>query len=214
MKCRNAPRSVSQSRSGIRRRAGASHRPLASQSCREAGLLASPAAPLWFWDRPKLSCSTAACCAYAPVHSEVFAFWSLTKGRSEDTEAVSLLGQQESRASSKHSWTWAPLPRFPYTSAAMTSQRSLQRETLCWHWVSSVSLGCICPWEDKMENAKDAITPKSGGNVEVLLKALMCELTYQQPPSVYLQNCFLLTGFSGRYWIRACNPGLLYAIFL
>lgn len=50
-----------------------------------------------------------------------------------------------------------------------------------------------------MENAKDAITPKSGGNVEVLLKALMCELTYQQPPSVYLQNCFLLTGFSGQY---------------
>lgn len=147
MKCRNAPCSVSHGRSGIRRRAGASRQPLASRSCREAGLLAPPAAPLWFWDRLKLSCSTAVRCAYAPVHSEVFAFWSLTKGRSEDTEAVSLLGWQQSRASSKHSWTWAPLPRFPYTSAAMTSQCSLQRETLCWHWVSRVSLGCVCPWK-------------------------------------------------------------------
>lgn len=36
------------------------------------------------------------------------------------------------------------------------------------------------PWEDKMENAKDEITPERGVNVEVLLKSLMCELIYQQ----------------------------------
>lgn len=70
------------------------------------------------------------------------------------------------------------------------------------------------PSEDKMENTKDAITPKSGGNVDVLLRALIGELTYLQSPSISLQNCFLLAGFSGWYWTPACNPGLLYAILI